>query len=293
MRLPALLVTLLLTAGVTTAQETPAAKTAQPTAQEASTATSRPTAAPPKAEEKAQEGAADKDPQAQTGAIHNAREKLSYALGVDLAFRLKWQRVDVDPELVIKGLQDVFANDGTELLIPGKEAALTVKQFQAQRQRGLEHAMGMLSEKNKKAGAEFSVQNAKKDGVQTLPSGLQYKIVKEGDGRKPTLDDSVQCHYRGTLLDGAEFDSSYKSSDAPTFPLNRSIKGWQEALQLMPVGSKWEIAVPPQLAYGERGGGMIGPNATLIFEMELISIPEAGQSAGTPQKPSSKTEGGQ
>jgi FKBP-type peptidyl-prolyl cis-trans isomerase len=224
--------------------------------------------------------------------IHNAKEKLSYALGVDLAFRLKWQRVNVDPDLVARGLQDAFADDESRLVIPAKEVAATVKQFQAQRKRGIEHAMEMLSAKNKKAGAAFFAQNAKKDGVMTLPSGLQYKILKDGSGRKPTLDDSVQCHYRGTLLDGTEFDSSYKSSDAPTFPLKRSIKGWQEALQLMPVGSKWELAVPPQLAYGDRGNGMVGPDATLIFEVELISIPEERRTEGAPKPPATMTEGG-
>lgn len=274
MRLPALLVTVLLTGGPATAQETPAA----------------PQDAEPKPP--TQEGTATRSPEPPAAVFHSAREKLSYALGVDLAFRLNWQRVDVDPELVVKGLRDAFANDESRLLIPAKEASATVKQFQAQRKRGIEHAMGMLSEKNKKAGADFFAQNARKDGVRTLPSGLQYKIVKEGGGQKPTLDDSVQCHYRGTLLDGTEIDSSHKLGQAPTFPLKRSIKGWQEALQLMPVGSKWEIAVPPQLAYGERGSGSIGPNATLIFEVELISIPEKGQGDGAPQKPSSPTEGG-
>jgi len=267
MRLTALLVTALL-AGVATAQETSALDTQQP-------------AAPAKG-----------GGETPAAGIHNAREKLSYALGVDFAYRLAWQKVDVDLELLVKGLQDAFANDESKLLIPAREAALTVKQFQAQRKRGLEHAMGMLSEKNKKAGATFVAENAKKDGVVTMPSGLQYKVLKPGDGRKPTVDDDVQCHYRGTLVDGTEFDSSYKRSEPPTFPLKHSIKGWQEALQLMPVGSRWQIVVPPQLAYGERGNGAIGPNATLLFEVELVSIPERAQGDGTPPSPSSKPEGG-
>jgi len=294
MSVSALLVTVLLTGGVATAQETSPEEMQPPVEQGAATTASQHPAATPEAEPKApaQEGTATGSRQAPADVIHNAKEKLSYALGVDLAFRLKWQRVDVDPDLVARGLQDAFADDESRLVIPAKEAAATVKQFQAQRKRGIEHAMEMLSEKNKKAGAAFFAQNAKKDGVMTLPSGLQYKILKDGSGRKPTLDDSVQCHYRGTLLDGTEFDSSYKSSDAPTFPLQRSIKGWQEALQLMPVGSKWELAVPPQLAYGDRGRGMIGPDATLIFEVELISIPEERRTEGAPKPPAARTEGG-
>jgi FKBP-type peptidyl-prolyl cis-trans isomerase FklB len=128
-------------------------------------------------------------------------------------------------------------------------------------------------DKNKKAGEEFLAANQKKEGVITLPSGLQYKILKTGTGAKPTSDQTVKCHYRGTLIDGTEFDSSYKRGEAAEFPVSGVIKGCTEALQLMPVGSKWQLFVPSDLGYGERGAGqMIGPNAALIFDVELISI---------------------
>ena len=129
-----------------------------------------------------------------------------------------------------------------------------------------------LAESNKKDGAAFLAANATKEGVVTLPSGLQYKILVAGTGPKPTATDSVVCNYRGTLLDNTEFDSSYKRGQPVTFRVGGVIKGWTEALQLMPVGSKWQLFIPPDLAYGERGQGPIGPNATLIFEVELLSI---------------------
>ena len=131
---------------------------------------------------------------------------------------------------------------------------------------------------NKTEGETFLAANKNKEGVVTLPSGLQYKILKAGTGPKPTASDSVVCNYRGTLVNGTEFDSSYKRGQPATFPVNGVIKGWTEALQLMPVGSKWQLFIPAQLAYGERGAGPdIGPNATLIFEIELLSIQGKGQ----------------
>ena len=211
--------------------------------------------------------------------FNSSKEKVSYSLGVELAAGLKYQRMDVDLGLIIRGMRDAFAKDG-ELALPPKEIADTLKQYAEDRKRGLEHALQMVSEKNQKAGANFVADNAKKDGVVSLPSGLQYKILKQGEGKKPSLDDSVECNYRGTLLDGTEFDSSYNQAKPMVFPLKGVIKGWQEALQLMPIGSKWQLFVPPQLAYGERGAGaVIGPNATLIFEVELLSIADKPQTA--------------
>jgi hypothetical protein len=144
----------------------------------------------------------------------------------------------------------------------------------------------MLSEKNRRTGEAFFAANLKKAGVVTLPSGLQYKILKAGGGKKPKSDDTLECHYRGTLVDGTEFDNSYKRNQPATFALNKTIKGWSEALQLMPIGSKWQLFIPPQLAYGDRGAaGVIGPNATLIFEVELISIKDSSSAAArAPQK---------
>jgi FKBP-type peptidyl-prolyl cis-trans isomerase len=133
--------------------------------------------------------------------------------------------------------------------------------------------MQVAGDANKKEGEAFLADNKSKEGVVALPSGLQYKVLKEGNGPKPTATDSVVCNYRGTLINGTEFDSSTKHGGPATFPVNGVIKGWTEALQLMPVGSKWQLFVPPDLAYAERGaGGDIGPNATLIFEVELVSI---------------------
>jgi len=132
-----------------------------------------------------------------------------------------------------------------------------------------------LGEKNKKEGSSFLAENQKKEGVKTLPSGLQYKVIKSGSGKKPKLDDTVTTHYRGSLIDGTEFDSSYRRGKPVTFPVNQVIPGWTEALQLMEEGAKWELFVPSNLAYGEKGAGNeIGPNATLIFEVELISVQE-------------------
>jgi FKBP-type peptidyl-prolyl cis-trans isomerase len=129
-----------------------------------------------------------------------------------------------------------------------------------------------LVAKNKEQGAEFLAKNKTKEGVVTLPSGLQYKTLKEGNGKKPGLEDTVVCNYVGTLVDGTEFDSSYKRNQPVAFPVKGVIKGWTEALQLMPVGSKWQLFIPPELAYGAQGTGPIAPESTLIFEVELLSI---------------------
>jgi FKBP-type peptidyl-prolyl cis-trans isomerase len=266
----------LLLTGIAIAQEIPSAK-AQPVAPNASPVQSQNSPAKKGSAKaaKTQTGATTSDQQPSI-TFNSAKEKVSYALGVELAAGFKYQRMDVDLPLIIRGMRDAFANDDTELAMPPKEIADTLKQYGEDRRRGLEHAMQMVSDKNKKAGEDFVAQNAKKDGVVTLPSGLQYKVLKEGEGKKPTLDDKVVCNYRGALVDGTEFDSS---KDTPvTLPVKGVIKGWREALQLMPVGSKWQLVVPPQLGYGQRGAGArIGPNTTLVFEMELISI---GDTAG-------------
>jgi FKBP-type peptidyl-prolyl cis-trans isomerase FklB len=207
--------------------------------------------------------------------LKTRKEKISYAFGVDMARTLRWQRIDVDPEVVIRAMRDGLA--GKKLLMTEDDMATTLRTFQGERKQDLEHAKKMISERNKKEGEESFAANVKKDDVVTLPSGLQYKILKQGDGKKPALDDKVVCQYRGTLLDGKEFDSSYKHDKPTIVPVKGLIKGWSEALQLMPVGSKWQLFIPPQLGYGERVVGGIGPNSTLVFEVELISIEEKTQ----------------
>ena len=280
----------LLMASAAIAQQIPASKTG-PTALNVSVAFSQNVSSQQGAASKAEtkKGATTKNQQQGSIKFNSAKEKVSYALGVELAAGLKYQRMDVDLALIIRGMRDAFANDDMKLAMPPKEIADTLKQYGEDRKRGLEHAMQMVSDKNKKGGEDFVAQNAKKDGVVTLPSGLQYKVLKEGDGKKPTLEDSVVCQYRGTLVDGTEFDTSYKQSKPATFPVKGVIKGWREALQLMPVGSKWQLVVPPQLGYGERGaGGLIGPNTTLVFEMELVSIGDAGGASRQAPDPAEK-----
>ena len=162
-----------------------------------------------------------------------------------------------------------------KLRMSDDEIGATLNALQAQIQRKSAQAAGAAGEENKKAGEAFLAQNKSKEGVVTLPSGLQYKILKAGDGKKPAATDSVECNYRGTLINGTEFDSSYKRGQPATFGVTQVIPAWQEALQLMPVGSKWQLFVPAELAYGERGAGReIGPNSTLIFEVELLGDQE-------------------
>src|SRR6202035_5095458 len=176
-----------------------------------------------------------------------------------------------DPKILLQGLQDAMSNG--KVLLTDDQIKTVMTDLQTQVRQKQEAKRLALAESNKKDGAAFLAANATKPGVVTLPSGLQYKILTPGTGPKPAATDSVVCNYRGTLLDNTEFDSSYKRGQPATFPVTGVIKGWTEALQLMPVGSKWQLFVPAELAYGDRGaGGQIGPNATLIFEVELLSI---------------------
>jgi FKBP-type peptidyl-prolyl cis-trans isomerase FklB len=214
-------------------------------------------------------------------ALTTDREKQSYALGMNIARGLKGQLVDVDPAVLTRAIKDVLS--GAKPLLTDEEAMDELKKLQAEVRDKQEAQRKELGDKNLKDGQEFLAANKTKPGVVTLPSGLQYKILTQGTGPKPTANETVVCQYRGTLLDGTEFDSSYKRGQAATFPVNRVIKGWTEALELMPVGSKWQLFVPSDLAYGDRGAGnLIGPNATLIFEVELMSI-QVPNSALPPQ----------
>jgi len=203
--------------------------------------------------------------------LKTQKEKTSYALGMNIGSGLRKQPIDIDPVIVARGLRDALSNGKMLLTEDEERAVLTQLQSDVRtKQQALAQQAGQA---NKQLGLAFLEANKAKGGVVVLPDGLQYKVLQEGTGPKPVATDQVVCNYRGTLLDGTEFDSSYKRGQPATFPVSGVIKGWTEALQLMPVGSKWQLFVPAELAYGEQGaGGQIGPNATLIFEVELLSI---------------------
>jgi FKBP-type peptidyl-prolyl cis-trans isomerase len=204
-------------------------------------------------------------------ALKTQKDKVSYAIGMNIGTTLHRQSIEVEPNLLLHGLEDAMA--GGKTLLSEDEARATLTELQNDIRKKQQEKMQQAGEANKKQGDEFLAANKGKEGVVTLPSGLQYKILTPGTGPKPTASDSVVCNYRGTLLDGKEFDSSYKRGEPATFAVGGVIKGWTEALQLMPVGSKWQLFVPSDLAYGERGPSPdIGPNAVLIFEVELLSI---------------------
>jgi FKBP-type peptidyl-prolyl cis-trans isomerase len=204
-------------------------------------------------------------------ALDTEKDKLSYAMGMDLGNQLKSRSVDIDPALFRQGLEDALSGSKTRLTEAEAKAVIAgLQTVMLAKQAGAAKAAG---EKNKAEGEAFLAANRAKEGVVTLPSGLQYKVLTAGTGTKPTLNDTVVCHYRGTLINGKEFDSSYRRKDPVSFPVKGVIKGWTEVLQLMPVGSKWQVFIPSTLAYGERGAGAdIAPNATLIFEIELVAI---------------------
>ena len=234
---------------------------------------SSPAQTPPATPPKSQPGTATKRApvKAVPLTLKTQKEKASYALGMNFGTGLRKQSIDVDPVILARGLRDSFANGKT--LLTEDEARAVLTQLQGDVRKKQQELTQQLGDANKKLGMAFLESNKTKDGVVTLPSGLQYKVIQEGNGPKPAATDKVVCNYRGTLLDSSEFDSSYKRGQPATFPVTGVIKGWTEALQLMPVGSKWQLFMPPELAYGERGaGGQIGPNATLIFEVEILSI---------------------
>lgn len=209
-----------------------------------------------------------------SSALKSRKEKVSYALGMNLGNAVRKQSIETDTDLMIQGLKDTLS--GGKTLLTEEEARVALVELQNELKSKQVASQGekkkALGEKNNKEGEAFLAQNKAKEGIVTLASGLQYKILSAGKGKKPGIDDTVVCHYRGTLIDGTEFDSSFKRGQPATFALKRVIKGWTEALQLMSVGSKWQLFIPASLAYGEHGTRGIGPNATLIFEVELISI---------------------
>jgi FKBP-type peptidyl-prolyl cis-trans isomerase FklB len=215
--------------------------------------------------------APSKAPAAKTMTLTTPKDKQSYAIGMNIGKGLHRDSVDVDPNILAQGLKDALAGGKTLMTDDEAKAALTALQADVTKKQ--QEQMQVAGEANQKAGDAFLDANKTKEGVVTLPSGLEYKILQAGTGAKPAATDTVVCNYRGTLLDGTEFDSSYKRGQPATFTLNQVIPGWTEALQLMPVGSKWQLFIPAKLAYGPRGPSpAIGPNSTLIFEVELLSI---------------------
>jgi FKBP-type peptidyl-prolyl cis-trans isomerase FklB len=205
--------------------------------------------------------------------LKDQKDKVSYSIGVNIGNNLKRQSVEVNPDILLQGIKDVLS--GGKTLMTDQEVTETMMKFQKDLLAKQQARMKELGEKNKKEGETFLAENKQKEGVIALPSGLQYKVIKEGDGKTPTINDMVTVHYRGTLIDGKEFDSSYTRGQPATFPVKGVIPGFSEALQLMKPGSKWQLFIPSNLAYGERGAGEgIGPNATLIFDIELVSVKE-------------------
>ena len=218
--------------------------------------------------------------------LKNQKDKVSYSIGMEMGKNLKMQSIDIDADILAKGIHDAFS--GGKALLTDQEVRETMTAFQKELMAKQEELLKKLGEKNKGEGEAFLAENKKKEGVKTLASGLQYQVIKAGNGKKPTPSDTVTTHYRGTLIDGTEFDSSYRRGQPATFPVRGVVPGWTEALQLMEVGAKWQLFIPPNLAYGERGAGRnIGPNATLIFEIELISIEEKKEDKKEDKKPSS------
>jgi len=219
-------------------------------------------------------------------ALKDQKDKVSYSIGMDIGRNIKRQSLDISVEALAAGIKDVMT--GGQTALTDDEAREVMNAYRTEMQAKQQSMAKEQSEKNKKEGETFLAENQKKEGVKThtvkLPSGtnavLQYKVLTAGTGPKPSTNDTVITHYRGTLIDGTEFDSSYKRGEPATFPVTGVIKGWTEALLLMPVGSKWQLFIPSELAYGERGAGrQIGPNATLIFDIELIGIQDKAQAA--------------
>jgi FKBP-type peptidyl-prolyl cis-trans isomerase FklB len=203
--------------------------------------------------------------------MESLQDKVSYGIGLRIGKDFKSQQVELNPDLLMKGIEDGLA--GTEPLLSDAQIRETMVAFQQEMMEREKTRLEEASVKNAEEGKKFLEENAKKEGVVTLPSGLQYKVITEGSGKQPSAEDTVKVHYRGTLVDGTEFDSSYSRNEPAEFPVGGVIPGWTEALQLMKEGSKWQLVLPPELAYGERGAGpRIGPNATLVFEVELLEV---------------------
>lgn len=225
-------------------------------------------------------------------ALKTDKEKLSYSLGAQIGQDIKRNEVDIDVDMFSRAMREAIS--GAKAAMTDEEIRNTMQTFQQTMREKAMVKMQEMGNKNKKASDEFLAANKTKEGVKTLPSGVQYQVIATGKGKKPTPTDQVVAHYTGTLIDGTEFDSSVKRGEPATFPLNGVIKGWQEVLPLMSVGSKWKIYVPPELGYGPRGAGQqIGPNQALIFDIELLDVkkatmPPKAEKKAKPAKPAAK-----
>ncbi len=218
-----------------------------------------------------QQGGQATDEETGAAALETTEQRLSYGIAYGLGERLKADGVPLDVDAFSLGLEHAFS--GAEQLLTQEEIGQEMQAYQESQTAGRQAKVEEAAATNTDAGAAFLAKNATAEGVVVLESGLQYRVITEGDGPRPAVDDTVEVHYRGTLIDGTEFDSSYSRNSTVSFALNQVISGWTEGLQLMPTGSKWELFIPPELAYGAGGAGpQIGPNATLIFEVELLQI---------------------
>lgn len=264
----------ILAMGTALAQQNPPASTAQTPPSGSSQSSAPKTTAPkPAAKTGSSTSTAKKTTASPPLTLKTDKEKASYAIGMNMGEGMRKQSVEVDPAILLRGLKDGLA--GGKKLLTDEEARTVLIALQNEVRKQQQEKFQAQSEANKKAGDTFLAANKAKEGVVALPSGLQYKVLQEGSGEKPAATDTVNVNYKGTLLDGTEFDSSAKHGSQPAqFQVNRLTRGWVEALQLMPVGSKWQLFVPPDLGYGQRGtpDGSIGPNSTLVFEVQLVSI---------------------
>ena len=263
------------------AQQTPSTTTKPATTTKPPTTTSKPKTASSSATQ-------------QPLKLTTQKEKLSYAIGMNIGQSMKKDALDIDPAILTRALKDALS--GSKPQMTEEEAKAVITTFRNEMIAKKQAEEKKISDANKQAGEQFLATNKTREGVVTLPSGLQYKIIKQGDGPKPTATDTVETNYRGTLINGTEFDSSYKRGEPATFPVNQVIKGWTEALQLMPVGSKWQLFIPADLAYGPRSPSPeIGPNSALIFDIELLSIkkkeePKDKPPAQAPDTPQTQPE---
>jgi len=259
--------------GIAPAQQTPAATPNPPASGQAASAQASTAAKKPASTTATKKATTTAKPAAPV-VLKTDKDKESYAMGMNLGLGLHRQGMTLDSALVARGMKDAMTGGKTALT--EDEARAVIQKLQGDVRQKMEAKAKEEGAANRKEGEDFLTANKTKEGVVALPSGLQYKILTAGTGPKPATTDTVTCNYRGTLISGKEFDSSYKRGQPASFPVSGVIKGWTEALQLMPVGSKWQLFIPPDLAYGDRGAGQdIGPGETLIFEVELLSIGEA------------------